>query len=381
MKSSVKSLACLAVSLCAAVAFAQLPSAQAEGAATSATSPSPSAYVYVISRLSNNVSELLGYSADSTGALTPLPGSPFWTSTSTADMGLAHTAHWLFASDGTNIYTFSIAADGTLKQTGQVDAASHYGFNGETGASLVLDKTGSTLYSLALDGTGDNEFQFFSKNSSTGSLDYFGSAGPNISYGELNFLANNEYAYGFGCFQAESHSYAFSRGSDGSLVSFNPTMPIPSNGNYCLNDSAADPANHLAVAMYLNANPPASLAVYTADSSGNLSTNSTSDNMVTSEVGWVDDMTISPGGHILAVGGTSGMQVFFFNGSNPIVAYTGFLAEHELRSLAWDNHSHLFGISPSGRLYAFRITSTSQKQAAGSPYLVSGPRAITVLSK
>ena len=379
MKPSLKPFACLIVTLCAAVAIAPLASAQ--------TTTSPSAYVYVISRAANNVSELLGYSADSTGALTPLPGSPFWTSTSTFDMSLAHTAHWLFASDGTNIYTFSIASNGSLKLTGQVDAASHYSFSGETGANLVLDHTGSTLYGLALDGTGDNEFQFFNKNNTTGSLTYFGSVGPDISYGELNFLGNNNFAYGFGCFQAESHSYGFNRRLDGSLVAINPSVPIPTNssGEYCLNNSAPDPTNHLAVSMYLDTGngpqPPASLGVYTADSSGHLSTNSSSQNMVTSEVGWVDNMKISPGGHLLAVGGTSGLQVFFFNGSNPITAYTGFLAVHELSQLAWDTHSHLFGISPSGRLYAFRVTSSSRKQAAGSPYLVSNPRAITVLSK
>jgi hypothetical protein len=122
--------------------------------------------------------------------------------------------------------------------------------------------------------------------------------------------------------------------------------------------------------------------VYTADSSGNLTTKGTSQNMPTASVGWLNDMKTSPAGNLLALGGTSGLQVFHFNGSNPITPYTGLLATHELSHLAWDNHNHLYGISqPSGRLYAFRVTTTGYKKASGSPYSISTPQAITVLSK
>jgi hypothetical protein len=137
--------------------------------------------------------------------------------------------------------------------------------------------------------------------------------------------------------------------------------------------------------MYLDTGsgpqPPAWLGVYTADSSGNLTTNSTYQNMVTSEVGNLNQMVASPAGNLLAVGGSAGLQVFFFNDSNPITAYTGFLAEHPINQMSWDTHNHLYGISSSGRLYAFRVTTTGNKQAAGSPYSITNPQAITVLSK
>ena len=60
----------------------------------------------------------------------------------------------------------------------------------------------------------------------------------------------------------------------------------------------------------------------------------------------------------LAVGGYFGLQVFHFNGSNPITHYTPLLATHELHSLVWDTHNHMYGVSYSNRLYSFRITTT-----------------------
>jgi len=63
--------------------------------------------------------EIDGYKADSTGALTPLAGSPFW-KTSKRLFYLANTGHFLFVSDGTNLYSFSIASNGAIKQVSSV---------------------------------------------------------------------------------------------------------------------------------------------------------------------------------------------------------------------------------------------------------------------
>lgn len=386
MKPTLKLSACLISVLCTVVASAQLPSTQ-DGAEAS-ISASPSAYVYVVSSVSNG-SELDGYSADSNGALTRLPGSPFWTSKSLYVTGLANTAHWLFVGDGTYIYSFSIASDGSLKKVSTINALQYYFSSGVAGVYLTFDHTGSTLYSLAADGVGDNEFQFFNKNSTTGKLSYFGATAYDIAYGYLSFTGNNLYAYGAACFDDTGFFYGLTRSSNGVLTDLHisPTIPSYSNGNYCSDFAATDPASDLAVAFYLETaqhapQPPAWLGVYTANSSGSLTTKSTSQNMPTAAVGWLNDMKTSPAGNLLALGGTSGLQVFHFNGSNPITPYTGLLATHELSHLAWDSHDHLYGISqPSGRLYAFRVTTTGYKQASGSPYSIGTPQAITVLSK
>src|SRR5438309_1227998 len=195
MKYALKLVACLIVTFCAVMLAAQDPSTQ-NGAASQPTT-SPNAYVYVISRLSNNTSELDGYSADSTGALTRLAGSPFWTSNSLYATGLANTAHWLFASDGVYIYTFSIASNGTLKQVSSINAQQYTGGTcGEVG-SLFLDHTGSTLYALNIySDCANNTIQSFAKNSSTGTLTYLGDTSPSAAlWGPVSFIGNNLYGY------------------------------------------------------------------------------------------------------------------------------------------------------------------------------------------
>lgn len=392
MKHFAKLAACLIAILCRALAPAQ--TSTQDGAAVQNTT-STSAYVYVITAPTNKSYELDGYSAASDGTLTLLPGSPFWTSnTNFVVTGLANTAHWLFLSDGTYIYSFSISSTGTLKQVSSINAFQFYGEpGGEAGGYLVLDHTGSTLYALAQDGTGDNEIQFFDKNSTTGALTYFGNTGLNTGYGYLAFSANNQYAYNFACYGEGGSDVGGIRSSNGALTGLFPTYQVPtySGGSYCLNAVAADPFGNLAVAMYptpFNTGAPGlppALGLYTIDSSGNLSTNSTAENMPTTEVGWMNqnnlDMAASPAGNLLAVSGENGLQIFFFNGSKQITPYTGFLAEHPITQVEWDNHNHLYGISSSGRLYSFTVTTTGYNQNPGSPYTVNGPRAITVLSK
>jgi hypothetical protein len=391
MNQPLKLAARLIVTLCAAVASVQLASAQ-DGAALQTTS-TPNAYAYVINRVSGGNSELDGYNADSNGALTPLPGSPFWTFTaSVQSWALAHTGNWLFASDANNIYSFSIASNGALTETSSINVEQFA--NSDEVVSLFLDHTGSTLYANEenlSEGTQGNSILVFQKDSTTGALTYLGS---NTDYpdrrGEgqgdqaaslLSFTGNNEDAYNAGCDQSVPSWYAVRRNNDGTLTRFliDPTIPSNPNGNYCPFGSAADPTNHLAVALFLGQSGPTQLGVYTADSSGNLTTNSTDANMPTTAVSVPNALSMSPAGNLLAVAGTNGLQVFYFNGGSPITPYTGRLAWRETYDLGWDKHNHLYSIG-SGALQAWRITTTGWKQALGSPYPMN-PLALTVLSK
>jgi hypothetical protein len=77
-----------------------------------------------------------------------------------------------------------------------------------------------------------------------------------------------------------------------------------------------------------------------------------------------------------------GLQVFHFNGSNPITHYTGLLTKDEIDQFFWDNDNHLYAISnASGKLFVFTVTPTSVSQAPGSPYTISQPLNIIVLPK
>jgi hypothetical protein len=121
------------------------------------------------------------------------------------------------------------------------------------------------------------------------------------------------------------------------------------------------------------------LATYTANESGDLTTSSTRENMPETLVANVTDLKMSPSGKLLAVGGTAGLQVFHFNGSDPITHYTNLLTKDEIDQFFWDNDSHLYAISRhAGKLFVFTITPTSVSEAAGSPYAIAQPQNIIV---
>src|SRR5437762_14165240 len=127
---------------------------------------------------------------------------------------------------------------------------------------------------------------------------------------------------------------------------------------------------------------PYQLATYSANNSRNLTTNSTYANMPKVLVGSITDYWMSPNGRFLAVGGTSGLQIFHFNGANPITKYTGLLVSKEVDQVFWDNAHHLYAISrAAGKLYVFTVTSTGVTQAPGSPHAIALPEYLIVLPK
>jgi hypothetical protein len=124
------------------------------------------------------------------------------------------------------------------------------------------------------------------------------------------------------------------------------------------------------------------LAVYTAGSTGNLTTKSTYSNMPTVAVGGVIDYSMSPSGKFLAVGGTAGFQIFHFNGANPITKYTGLLTGNPIDQIFWDNANHVYAISlKAGKLFVWTVTSTGVTRAPGSPHLIPNVQNLIVLPK
>jgi len=133
---------------------------------------------------------------------------------------------------------------------------------------------------------------------------------------------------------------------------------------------------------YCTLSGPYQLAAYTVNSGGNLTTTSTYKNMPSVLVGGVTDYSMSPSGKFLAVGGSSGFEVFHFNGASPITKYTGLLTNNEVDQMFWDNANHVYAISrTAGKLYVFTVTSTGVTQAPGSPHSIRNPSSIIVLPK
>jgi hypothetical protein len=88
---------------------------------------------------------------------------------------------------------------------------------------------------------------------------------------------------------------------------------------------------------------------------------------------------MSASGKLLAVAGSAGLQVFHFNGANPVTRFTGLLTTDTVNQVAWDNMNHLYAVaSAAGKLYVFTVTTTSVKQAPGSPYALTSPGYVAV---
>jgi hypothetical protein len=346
-------------------------------------SAAPVAYVYVSSAPTSSTGQIHAYSAASNGALTPIAGSPF-----PYDVNyMAVNGAWLFgvANVDTDIDSFSIASNGalTVKDTYKVT-------NPGTGViSVYLDHTGSTLYADYY--TTNNDYLSFSINQSNGRLTKIGDlAGGPPNNTPVSFIGNNVYAYSSSCYHFGQEIIGVKRNTDGTLSYLNYNFPFPaekSGGFYCPWKAAADPTNHLAIAMEpLNSNWGQDglwqLASYTADTAGNLTTKSTFSNMPTVLVGAVNDYSMSPSGKYLAVGGTAGFQIFHFNGANPITKFTGLLTGNTIDQIFWDNANHVYAISlQAGKLFVWTVTSTGVTRAPGSPHLIPNVQNLIVLPK
>jgi hypothetical protein len=391
MTRHVQLVVCLAAMLFTETAFSQGPLSSTE--VRGSVSTAPAAYVYVSSNVYASNPRIYAYAAASNGKLTAVAGSPF-TAAIAYGGSLAVNAKYLFATNGVDISSFSIASNGALKRVASSDAQ---GFNqSDCGGpvSLFLDRSGATLYDEDIySDCANNAYQFFGVGASTGDLSYLGTTARMTPEFEapLSFVGSNKYAYGASCYHWNQVIFGFARNSDGALTSLdiNPAMPEAQNGNfYCPYLSATDSADHVVVPVQPMSNasfePSGAyqLATYTADSSGNLTTNSTYSNMPKVLVAGVTSVSMSPSGELLAVGGTAGLQVFHFNGANPVTHYTGLLNNLEVDQMSWDSDNHLYAISQSGgKLFVFTITPTSYSQAAGSPYTITKPQNVTVLAK
>jgi hypothetical protein len=374
----------LGIALCAAMAIAQTSTAQ--------TSKGPVAYVYVASTSANgSTNEIQAFAAAPNGTLTLVPGSPFQ-----EDVGsMAVNGVYLMAASRTTQYinAYNIQSNGSLV----FKAATNYGQYDTPGcggaAALVFDHTGSDLYVPQYNYDCSNSgLASFVVDKSTGVLDYLGVDNTGVKPGvEMapTFIGNNVYAYLAGndtCFYYTI--YGFQRQSNGQLVSantsYNLPAPPPQFTRYIPDIGAADPTNHVGFVMFPGeppgcVNAPLQMASYTADASGNLTTTNTYANMPTTSIVSPYDMKMAPSGKLLALAGQEGLQVFHFNGANPVTSYTPLLTTDPIGQMFWDNDNHLYAISQLGnKLHVFNITPNAYHEAPGSPYSITSPAAIIV---
>lgn len=365
----------------------------------------PVAYIYVSSNYSGSNNRVVGYAASANGQLTEISGSPWADNLSY----MATNGSLLFGStniatdNGKNVFSYSVGSNGALKYIGANNIQSTGSENACSGAgNLMLDHTGSYLYVFAqnadaCDGNDYSAVQSFAVNKSTELLKYLGEVGDGLDDAlPLTMLADNDYAYsengeeypGINCFQ---------KASSGNLVnapSCNFTWPknigAPSGADLYYGFLAADPTNHLALQVNFNnvysgafvSSKIATVAVDTAN--GSLSTNSAYGNMPDCDIEYVESIMMSPSGKLLAVGGRNGTQIFNFNPDGQATVNTGLFSTAPLTymypgaEMYWDNNNHLYVISNADNaLHVFTVTASGATEAAGSPYTIPRPVAIT----
>ncbi len=378
----------LIAALSAVSAFAQTSSL----ASSESNRPSnaPVAYVYVASNPESGSPNVVnGYSAAANGALTPLAGSPF-----PQNIGpMAVNGKYLMAADNStpqNIDTFEIGSNGALTYASQT-ACTQTGYSCIVAFNLFFDHTGTDLYVMELDNNFNYNIVSFAADKSSGALNYLGDTVSGAFPGDYTstfFIGDNTYAYSAdqsGCMYNDI--YGYQRESTGLLdiLNLQYNSPTPPSGVriYYPDLIVADPNSNLA-ALEQPSNPPGcapgpiQIAVYTADSSGNLNTNSTYKDMPATAIKNPYDMKMSPSGQLLAVAGQEGVQIFHFNGANPVTHYTGLLTTNPITQMFWDNSNNLYAISSVGLLYVGTVTPTKITQAPGSPYKITGPQNLIV---
>lgn len=406
MKTSLVVTLCLASALGMHDAHGQNTSAM--NLVSGSTVVGPVAYVYVSANNNKGGSpnQVEGFAAAWNGALTPLAGSPY-----AADLtGMVLNGKYLFGLNNDNVNeidSFSIAWNGALKLVSRRDSfPDGYGCMGTS--SPILDHTGAELYvAIYASGTCDQgAFITYSINNATGQIYNHRTTSPrNLYYWPLTITGNNMFAYGSECiydFRGGMYVDTFTsllRGTGGYLYDLAANVPTPaakySDSFYCRGITAADSANHIAVAMQAinrsnqNLEGPAQIGTYSADKYGNLYTNSTYANMPVTEVGTVSDMSMAPSGKLLAVVGDGGLQIFKLDVDDGIRHYTDLLTHDNMSRVTssaglvfWDNADHVYAISPfTDKLYVFHVTETSVSEAPGSPYTVALPQNIIVLPR
>jgi hypothetical protein len=383
-------LYCTAV-LVALPAFSQTPSSTSDSESAATVSP-PVAHVYVATPKGVDL-----YDAAANGKLALVSGSPF-----EGDfLDIVTNGKYFYGTDGKYLYEDSVASNGALKRIDRFNPATH-GEEPEQVSSLDLDHTGATLYCNVYVAGEGTIYQAYTISKSNGELVWLGNAGGGgpllFGVGPLSIVGNDKFAFQTQYYLTYFMS-GFGIGNNGAFVSGIPqdVFPKATSGNlYNPYVITADPSNHLAAAAYQQENPPTGpivgptqLAVFTSDSSGMLTTTSNDENMPAVEVAAVSAMNMSPSGELLAVAGngpgpirakgSTGLQVFHFNGASPITKYTGLLTTAPIDEVHWDDNNHLYAISKSlGKIYVFTVTPTSVSEAPGSPYSVVSPQRIIV---
>ncbi len=336
----------------------------------------PVAYVYLtkLVNLTSSQNEIVGYSISPAGEITKIPGGPFAIGyTGGNPLYLAGNGSYVFASDATGHYitTYKIESDGALKLVQVLDAVALAEKPSSTllYGPLVLDRSGETLYVTANTGEAAHNL-VFRVNDANGSLEFIGEGKGQVGNDNgqpMVFSGNTKFAY-------VSIASGYAVATNNELI----PLPLPSV-MYRAGDVTADNLNNLAVEEIVDKDRQ--LGTYQIDAQGNLSTKGTEEDRPTSHIQGINTISMSPSGKLLAAGGAYGLELYHFNGAEPITLFHTLLSTTEdsansvIYGINWDNDNHLYAFGGPGYTREMRVytaTPTEVKEAPGSPFFLEG---------
>lgn len=346
-----------------------------------------SAYAYVASPGYPASGLIYEFAVAPNGSATPISGSPL----SGADGSIVGGGHYVFATDGKNIVTYTIGSDGSLSQTSTVDGTA-YDQDQQSAAvqSLSLPQDGRNLYTdnWFVDGA-NNAYESWTVGSS-GALSYLESTGlPLYSTAggwPFSFTSDGRFAYTWSVCKWDGSVWGYTRAANGALKSFETHAAGLSSGNLsgatseCSQGVATSAKGFVVVAWNGGycCGGPTGFASYAVQTNGALNQVPGSE-VVANEAA----MAFDPSGQYLAVALAGGIQMYQLQSSGRLTPI-GSVQESGVPfgSLAWDSASHLYAITnPNSQLcqsggsacglYIFNSSAGALTLAPGSPYAVS----------
>lgn len=355
------------------------------------------------------------YHAGSNGNISLVSGSPF----SVVGTAVGSNHHYFLSYGQTYLHAYPVTSNGALQgQVSQIYTPHYSASECGTIKGALLDHTGHVAYAQLYGNTSGGDqgacvgLQSFAL-SKAGSLSFLGSTefatetqtGIGGYAPLINLSGSGSYAYSASYdHECDLITWQLKRESSGALMLDSYGIlnipSTPSDWRWYPWVMTADPTNHMAVALGAESGSfgpcgdvshLTQLASFTIGSDGILTTTNPPDNMPAPQVN-PQILNMSVSGQFLAVGGnatiygeegeqTPGLQVFHFNGANPIVLFSNTLTPTPIDEIHWDNTDHLYALSNSThKLYVYSVTSTSITAAPGSPFTIpSTPNALSVV--
>ncbi len=346
--------------------------------------------------------QIEGYAPNPDGSLVPVAGSPF--ATDKLLFGTVGAGQFLFAVDGYSVYSYGVHSDGCISLENTAAVGQGPQDNPYTGPTrLYFDPNTSNLYSYDFVPSEEAFFASYNFEPQSGAVTMLSQTNTDMANngGLLSFDATGKYAITADCSTRDGTVVSiFQRSSNGTLSSspfaYAPLPATPDKTAFCPWGAASDRAGHIVVAGNVCNNPMPceslgswELAIYSIDSSGTMTTASTSQNMPVLDAisDYISPFSyeFSPDNRYFAIGSYTGIEVFLWDRNAATLTLIATVNNTQgscnaqgcsgkgYGNLAWDSNHHFYTWI-GNQLVAYEVSDSAVTQAPGSPYPVHHPR-------